>query len=237
MRKKNEKSKICITTPWWIYLSSATLAIIFLVFSLFLIKSDCGPQGDAWWGNLFLNVGYGTIASVVVTFLVDIGNTKRQQIQDKKEFDRLNAELKELCAELPSEMYIAVYESFGYTNNEKRTFEQWTKTLFVDGAIDNGVHEREIKNITQHIFEIKKAIAQLKRDSRIFGNNPYVNDEYEKKLNKLRSCASIVIRNSNEYNYTVCSQKIAQQLKDSIIELYDDLTVDYTRIYNEEDYE
>lgn len=211
-------------------------AVIFLTISLLIAEPGYETQCATWWGNLFLNVGYGTIASIVVTLLVDIGNTARQQKQDKKAFERLNAELRELCAELPSEMYIAVYETFGYADSQKHTFKEWTQKLFEDCQAERNKQEREITSIVQHVSAIHKAASQLKSDIRIISNNAFVDEEYERKLSKLMSACSRLKRNAAEETYVVCIKLITDDLTNAIVALFNDLSADYTRVYNETEY-
>ena len=101
------KNNKYLSTPFWIFVGTVIVSIIFLVISYYILKS-CG-----WWSDLFLNLGYGIIASTIVAFLIDLGATKRKQKADKTNLSLILTDLKNECAELPSEMYIAVYESFG----------------------------------------------------------------------------------------------------------------------------
>lgn len=235
-KKKLEcKTTKVLSTPILIYLIAIVCSVIF--FGLSVLLSPCEHRDSGgWWSALFLNLGYGSLASIFVTVLVDIGNTRRQRQKDKLIFNRLNADLNELCAELPSEMYIAVYEVFGYNENGKHTFEQWTDTLFSDKVSDRAKQEKEIRYIIQHISLIKKAAAQLKSDFKYLPENQYIDSDYKKKLGQIIGACLRIVRTVEKSDYKGCARIITEDLKSAVVGLYSELKSDYSRFYNEEDY-
>lgn len=222
------------STPIWAYTIALVCAVLFVGISVWISCCKCSSC-CSWWSAFFLNVGYGTFASIIVTVLVDIGNTKRQQKKDKMAFDRLNADLKELCIDLPSEMYTAVYEVFGYDENSKRPFTQWTNKLFSDKTSDPEKQKREIAYVIQHISSIKKVAAQLKSDLKYLPDNQYIDVGYEQKIKEIIASCTRIKHAANKPDYASCVRNI-EELKGAIIELYSELSADYSRDYNEEEY-
>lgn len=235
-----EKNKIetrrNLSTPAKVYVIASICAVVFLIISVILSFCKCNACNCSWWSNLFLNVGYGTVASILVTLFVDIGNTKRQRIIDHRMFIRLNASLKELCADLPCEMNTAVYEAFGYDDNDKRTFAQWSQKLFSDGVKESEKQKREIDHIIQQIAAIKKEATQLKSDLRFQPNNQYVTSEFEEKLKRLLRACSRITLDAKTMQYPSCARTIAEDFGQAVVDLYEELSADYSCSYNEEDF-
>ncbi len=235
--KKNKKEAFCcLTTPVYVYIAVFALAVLFLFVSVIIDCCKCDNCCCGWWSTLFLNVGYGTIASLFVALLIDIGNTKRQKSNDKQKFDRLNADLKELCSDFPSEMYIAVYDAFGYDEKGKRTFEQWTRKLFLSDAEDSTRQKAQIDYILQWMKDIRKCAIQLKTDAKHQYDNSYVTPEFEDKIERIISKCSKLLRNTGEANYEFCVRTITNDFKSAVVDLYSELGNDYSRCYNENDY-
>ena len=184
-----------------------------------------------------MNLGYGIIASTIVAFLIDLGATKRKQKADKTNLSLILTDLKNECAELPSEMYIAVYESFGYDSNEKYTFSEWTNKLFM--RKNNSISEKqeiEIKYLLQTVEEIQKKAREALELMRYSIENTCVTDELIKRTKKLNSICRLINIEKKRTDYDKCKKLILVDLKPLITEIFPDLEIDFIRSYNEEDY-
>jgi hypothetical protein len=145
-------------------------------------------------------------------------------------------ELRNACENLPSEMYIAVYDCYGYNDNQKRTFDQWSEQLFKQKSNDEEQQKRQIGYVVQEISTIKKTALNLKSELKFFYQNSFVDEEYQKKLeNLIRQCGRIE-HFLKRADYIKCYDVMVGTLKSSILEQFTDLTLDYTRVYNEEEY-
>lgn len=232
-KKSKEKSKkgyyAVLSTPSWVYLIAVSLSILFICISY------C-TESSIWYIELLKNLGYGIAASTGVSLLIDIGSTKRERKQECMIYARMTADLKNACKELPSEVYTAVYEAFGYDSMDKYTFDEWICRLFTNNANHYERQKKEIKCAVQAISLIKQKAVELCEVMKAFLDNECVTEELEKNVKQLISFSSRIERELNRENYDECKNIITKEMKKCILKIFEDLEVDYTREYNEEEY-
>lgn len=227
----NGKFNKNLSVSWWIYVLAIMISVILFVPS-FMIRKTCD-----WWTDLLLNLGIGIIASTIVAVFIDYGETKRKNKADKNSISLILADLKNECAELPSEMYIAVYETFGYNSHEKYKFDEWTNKLF--DFKDHSNPDKQIEEIIyviQTIDEIQKKAREALELMRYSIGNTCITDEIMEQTKKLGVICGLINTAKKRTDYNNCKKLILGDLKPLITEIFPDLKIDFTRSYNEEDY-
>ena len=180
------------------------------------------------------DVGIGIFCSAIVVLGVDLSDTKRTREKNKILFDMITSDLKEECLELPSEMYTAVYESYGYGDFGKLTFAQWTQKLF-DGSETDAV-QQEIASVVHQICKIRQAASQVTKLSRFLYDDDCFDMGFVENLVLLtKECARIegLIRRGK---YSESSNAIINKLVPIILALHLGVDNDFNRAYNEDDY-
>lgn len=242
MCQKPKQEKCCdvirkmrqrLSTPISVYAIAIVLCIIF-----FVIASGRLLRGffSEWWMEFFLNIGYSAIASVVLSVLIDYGNTKRKRIDEDKAFDKMNAGLKVLCDEMPVIVHTAVCEASGYRDTEKCSFSQWSQKLFLDETVDREDRKNEIVYVIQHITDIMKAAEEVRSDAKRLENNPKITEEYEKSINNLIHLCQRINRDARAMNYNSCFHLITEDFVRVVTTLFDELSENFTRAYDEGEY-
>lgn len=227
----NNKYFKYLSAPWWAYIGAVVLSVL-LYFLSTSIQNVCH-----WVSQLCLNLGHGIIASLIVSLFIDLGNTNRKHKTEQAVLSRMLADLKNECAELPSEMIIAVYEAVGYDFDKKTTFSEWTDILFEKK--DNSISEpqtKEILYVLQTVEDIRRKALEVLELMRYSLDNTAITDDLMKRTKQLISVCNRICREQKRPDYEVCKKLITEDLTVQIKEMFPDLKKDYTRSYNEKDY-
>lgn len=226
------KIKYCTSSPLWIYVALSFGALIFVVSS-YLIKPEY------FWQDFLFNIGCGLIASVIVAILTDIGATKRQRDTDKEVFIRMNIALKEKCRDLPVDLNTSVYECCGYDIEGKYTFSEWICRLFDISSLSESEkkkHFDEIGYFLQTVSEIEDMASQQEKHTRLQYRNEYFNVTYENRLERLRANCKVARAQFKQEKLEACKDTIVDRMVPIISELFEDISDDFCRKYNAEDY-
>lgn len=225
------KIKKYVSAPVWIYLFAIVAAVVLCIFC-----ENCSCLAD-FWEDLFINIAYGCFSSVIVALPIDIANTAVYWKKQYAIYNRIVAGLQEDCSELPSEIYTEVYEAFGYHQNGKHTYDEWTAKLF--SAQECGYTEKQRKSISYIVSSIKNIeldVTRLQGDVRNFISNECFTKEFENTLKRLKQACIEIKVNASREQYAICGKILRDRIKQEIIRLFPELTNDYLREYNEEEY-
>jgi|GEM_PF-3396063 hypothetical protein len=170
MKDLKKRIESNISTPIIWYAIILATAVVFLIISSIITHFTSDSN---WWGFLFLNFGYGTFASFVVSLLIDIGNTRRNnKILDSK-YDLLTSECKNDCSKLSAYAYHR-FKSL-YKSEKEIIFEDC-----VDRVLNPEYDHTKINEI-DHEFassEIIFSIKELKKSAdRLIDMIPFCYDE------------------------------------------------------------
>lgn len=219
-----------LSTPIYAY-------IIAIIFTGVMFGISSIFEYDTLWNNLFVNLGCGIMSSTVVSLLIDFGATKRKQAQDKSMLSHMSADLMNECSELPSQMYTAVYEAFGYSIEGKYTFTEWTEKLFSGiGVNHNQKQISEIKYMLQTVSEIKMKSRELIKVMKLSRYNECVTEERIKEIKRIINVCDCIEREQWEEKYNKCKCIIIEKLVPLIKKAFGEISVEFERKYNEEDY-
>lgn len=217
-----------ISTPIWVYIGTLTTSvIILLIICIFSTDSQCS--------NVCVGIGTGLVSSVVVSLIIDIGNTARDNKKYDIQFRRLCSNLKRECSELPSVVYDSVYGYRGYDDNHERTYEKWVTDLF-ESSDSSEECVNQIRYVIQQIEEIQNASSELLTVCKSRLDNPNITEQFENNIEKMQSVCTRIIRDFKRKEYDSCKSALLKEMKEKIISTFDSLEEDFTREYNEETY-
>ena len=167
-------------------------------------------------GNeLLVGLGSGTIASLLVALLIDVGNTRRKDRNDREQFTRLQDELKTDCCLLPSTLTCFCPREM----EEGQTFH-----LFVEEAYEMAAKEQR-DAVAQTILNIGEKAEALIRYANILSANPYFDEAYMKNLSYLALICGMIGEDvrllPREWE---CLQEQMEWLTQAVCALYPDLT-------------
>ena len=223
---KKSKQPI-ISTPLWIYLCIFGLFVTFILISVLICKSE-------WWKNLWLNFGYGTFASLVVSALIDIGNTFRSKKESDEKYRFIIRECINCCYAIRGS--VMERKQFRYDLDEPMTYKE-----YVEEALNPQYEQTEMDDdyYDQFLFEVIYYIDKLfDAADKLTGIIPLcydcnINERLSYNIQTLASNCRSIRRyyDKNDYKYCV---KLISRLGDKIVRTFPELKDAFTNPYTEE---
>lgn len=161
MLNKKENRKIVSTPVFWYIIGCCVLtALLFLWILFYILNNNCDKDFSSYI-DFFKNLFFAIIGSLIVAFLIDIGNTSR----DKKLEVQALGELKKLIADVYDKLSVTVFlfeNGFRFEKNGKIKlinfynhefcFERNKKVIEYMGLEKLGLFKKDIKEILQKIM-------------------------------------------------------------------------------------
>ena len=188
-----KKSKF-VTVPIQYYLLLFLLAIILISISLLIPDKsvlemswsdgteNTGPllihlSNGSIMHSLFANFGYGIFGSTFVAFLVDIGATRRQGIDEKNTFLSLTYDLKKTITALIQ--YRTGYEQDFKIYTDDTPFYKWVLAKHESRSQLKGHNIRPFKEeVVNSILPMSSKAELLKQNAVILGTNSNINEKF-----------------------------------------------------------
>ena len=163
---------LCLTTPPVWYAAILALGVVCCVLAH--ITGDDG---------LLVGLGSGTVASLLVALLIDVGNTRRKNQTDRDQFERLQGELRTVCRAFP--LTLAFLGHIDQVEREE-SFHLDLAEAFVDAAA------ADQEGVSRAVMRITDVAEELCRYAHILSANPYFSEEYVKNLTDFVSICRVV---------------------------------------------
>lgn len=226
------KNRGFISTPLYVY-------IIILIISTVLIFVSYHFENGNWWQGFLLNFGCGGLASLVVSAIIDNGNTRRSRTESKSKYDIITRECTNCCIILRD--CVKDKEEERYDLSGSMTYKEYVKEAlnpeYEPNEMDDDYYFNFLYDVVYTITKIKSACDKL------LGIIPvcydvYLNSNLYKNVKSLSSqCRRIeILFDRKQYNR--CVDNI-ERLDDLIIITFPDLKqafkAPYIRDYDEED--
>ena len=219
----------------WISISPLVYLLLFVLSLGFIGISFGYCETGCWWQNLWLNLGAGTFASLIVSLIIDIGNTYRSNLEHEFRYNVLTKDCIYNCHELRKVVRDCKEEM--YSNYEALTFES-----FIDESLipEYALKEMSEEEYRERLFNVIYSINNLKESvDKLIEIIPICLDENinDKLLHNLRRVSLFCRIVDGEYdkdNYKECIKSI-KHLKDIIIDAFPELEDDFTKPYFEID--
>lgn len=221
MNNKKKKESI-ISTPIRWYGLILLIAIIFLSLSCIIIKKT-GDEKN-WWGLLLLNFGYGTFASLIVSLLIDIGNTKRGKEEKNNQYMFWHSNLISESKSLGKMLMFAVDK---YSKDKVDSEKEYNLEELIDAVLKkDSLREKRIEILKNCIDKIKTQCNNLKENAIYFNSNPKITDEYIDNLKMIiKICTSINFRTTSAYiNQDINEKEIKKFIMEKLIPAIDKIT-------------
>lgn len=166
-----------LSAPWWVYLILSSITIVCLII------------GFVFGSSLLSNVGYSLMASVIVAFVVDIGNTKVAHQREEREFTIITAEYYHSFMRLREKVVeISEYRD-GLNIGEKHTFSEWLTKAAIPEFDEKDLSLQEFENILLdlriQIGRIGKAADSLEASRNQYINNSLFTEEFRRQLKRV----------------------------------------------------
>lgn len=198
-----KKVKGHLSTPLPCYFFLLIITIILLIFGL------CIPS------DVFKNVGYSLLASIIAAVFIDIGNTKAAHREELREFHILTAGYINAFNEL-REAVVNAYEMRYDYDKKKRTFEQWIEAALNPNYTDEELSEKDFFDIA---WEIEWVITRIRKNSIILSNRfieylqlTIVTDDYRRHVNRVEAICGVIEREFDEGKYKYAEKNIIEKL-------------------------
>lgn len=223
---KKSKQPI-ISTPLWIYICILVLFVTFILISILICESE-------WWKNLWLNFGYGTFASLVVSALIDIGNTYRSKKESTEKYRFVIRECINCCLAIRGG--VMEREQFRYDLGEPMTYKE-----YVEEALNPQYEENEMDDdyYDQFLFEVIYQIDKLSEASDKLASiiplcyDSNINERLSSNIKALVSNCRSIRRYYDKNDYKNCV-KLISRLGDKIVRAFPELKDEFTNPYTEE---
>lgn len=196
MKDLKKRIESNISTPIIWYAIILATAVVFLVISSIITHFTSDSN---WWGLLLLNFGYGTFASLVVSVLIDIGNTKRQRIMLDSKHDLLIEKCVRTCYSLRDCVRDCMDEI--YSIDKPMTYEEYVENAFSPDYDTSFMDEEQYREELERVITVIGSLEEAARE--LVKLIPYVYDEKTNKeflseINKIDYCCRCI---KNDYNY------------------------------------
>ncbi len=173
-----------------------------------------------WPGNgLFVGLGSGIMASLTVALLVDAGNTGRKHTEDRRQFVRLQEDLKTACRLFPLTLGF-----FARTGAEEGAgpMDLSLEEAYIQAA------ETDPKGVERTLLDLAEKTGKLNGYADILSANPCFDEEYVKKLADLAFLCELIGKDFSQIQRArhVLADEI-DRLKRAVCSLYPDMTVVY----------
>ena len=178
------------------------------------------------------NIGFGIIASTIVSILIDIANTKMKDEADKRYYDRVERNLKEKCSYFPNEVHVAVVDAGLYNGSKEHVFEWWIKRLFVaDEYTDE--QKKQIEFIIDTVDDIYAETRNLYNLGRYISNNYWFDGKFDKEMKTIMNQCVRARHCAKCGKYENSAEVIYNELKKAILTHFPDLTQTYNEEFDE----
>lgn len=237
MKDLKKRIESNISTPIIWYAIILATAVVFLIISSIITHFTSDSN---WWGLLLLNFGYGTFASLVVSVLIDIGNTKRNNKMLDEKYCLLTSQCKKDCRFLSK---VAYYDFKGlYKSDEELPFEKCVDKV-INPEYDHSLITEDDHNIKS--ADLFSVINRLQKSAdRLIDMIPYCYDERTNSelMNNVQEISQVC--RELDYCRTHLNRKkdrllkTAEDLKTAIINTFPELKDEFEKpyiIYNSKD--
>lgn len=223
-----------ISTPLYVYI------IIFIISAAFILVSY-SLENSNWWQSSLLNFGCGGLASLVVSAIIDNGNTRRSRTESKSKYDIITRECKNCCIILRDCVKDREDERYGLS--EPMTYKEYVKEaldpVYEPNEMDDDDYFKFLYDVVYTITKIKDACDKLLGIIPICYDENLNSDLYKNVRNLSSHCRRIEILFDRE-QYNRCVENIGR-LDDRVIMAFPDLKQvfknSYINDYDEEEEE
>ena len=212
--------------PVKVYLITTLISLIFIFVFVRCKIVSC----EGWGAEVFLSLGSGGVSSTIVAYVIDIANKKRQESEEKNQFERLTAEFDAACEELITEFVVAVQEAYGI-DDKKRTFAEWAGMLMADDSADVKVLQ-EADCALQQVTEVKNQANRLLQDSKIYLNNKYLDNDFIVTIKKIRNYSQRIEREHKRRKYKNCLEILVKEMVDALIKYKPSMSSIFEETFN-----
>ncbi|SEH86837.1 hypothetical protein SAMN02910265_03119 [Ruminococcus flavefaciens] len=229
MKINLKKNPSFISTPYYIYLAILCFAVAFLFISYYICENK------SWWSNLWLNFGYGTFASFVVSLLIDIGNTKRNQNILNTKYRIITSDCIERCYRLREKVRNSMEELYSY-------YEPMTYDEFVDEGLNpnynpdevsENCYDRVLSAVVYEADKLKESADKLVEIIPICFDDR-INGKMRHNLKVISSYCNSIRQYYNEDEYKSCVYRI-KRVKNYIIRSFPELKDDFLNPYTDDE--
>lgn len=222
-----------------------TIVGIFLIFLYVLV--DCfecvGIVICAFSKKLLEFVAAGVFPSILVAFITDVANTKRQEKYYIKFYDDSLKVLKAMCENLPAELHSCMIDIYRQRKEvseseweRKETFSEWCRILY------DTKDRNQIQYMQQEVIRIKVEATKVLENLNAY--QAYHSEENNNAIENLISgcntfCRRVYENGKYTENYECHPNKLIQAVVDLFpIELPEnkDIKIGYSRKFNSYDY-
>lgn len=228
--KKRIESNISTPIKWYgIILSTA---IVFIIISCII---SFFTNNQNWWGLLFLNFGYGTFASLIVSLLIDIGNTKRSKYILDSKYELLTRECKDRCDRLRHSVWNCMEDIC--SNSDVMTYEECIEEALTPNYDTSFMDEEQYH---EYLYSVVEAVDSLREAAeKLTVIIPFCYDEkinvgFCDNLRKLSCNCKMIKRDCDNKRYDRCFNNLIC-IKNSIIRCFPELENDFTKPYSNDD--
>ena len=231
MKKFLRMIQSSFSTPALIYISIFIIACCFLALSRFICDDG------SWWGNMWLNFGYGTFASLVVSLLIDIGNTKRNKKTLEAKYRLITSKCVQKRYSLLSCVRMCMEEI--YSSCDPMTYEEYVEEALNPNYDPSLMDEEQYVN---ELYGVVVALDSLKESAEeLIKMIPYcydekINDSLLSELNIIIRACRLIKRDYTSKSYLRCVNNI-KCMKNPITRAFPELYDDFTNPYSDDEEE
>lgn len=221
-----------ISTPLYVYIIIFIISAAFILVSYFLENSN-------WWQSSLLNFGCGGLASLVVSAIIDIGNTRRSRTESKSKYDIITRECINCCIILRD--CVKDREKERYDLSRAMTYKEYVKEAldpnYEPNEMDDDYYFSFLYDVVYDINKIKTACDKLLSVIPICYDENLNSDLYKNVRNLSYHCRRIDILFDRK-QLVRCVESIGS-LDDRIIRTFPELEQlfkdPYIKDYDDED--
>lgn len=221
--------KRIITTPFVIYVT-CILVIVAMYLAGVMINCKCSET--------LKNISIGCFSSLFVALLIDLGNTKKKNEEDRLVFEALSENLRELCDSFPMEIYTELVDRNDDYIEEKKTYSEWCKILLLcQEDISTEEHKKKLEIALDSVSRIQEESKKLSKNARMMASNFFISENkiIEKCEAIIQSCIKVDNCRRSE-RYDECYKELVGDFMKNICELFPDKKAEYTQKFNAETY-
>ena len=214
--------KPLVTTPIWVY-------CIGLVISMALILIEC-IIGNC--GSLCINIGVGIFSSLIVAFLIDISNTKRNYKRDQANRNELTRHYISTFLDLRDQAMKTAEERIG-SDGKARTFNEWIVLALNGGCTDE---ERDYFDIKYAMRKINQSAEHLYSVLLHHLYNEQISGKYREHVKRICSMTSYIsfLLEKGDNTQSVCT--ITKRLIPLFLSNNQECTHYFRDVYNTDRY-
>lgn len=217
IKKKREKRK-STTLGEKAYIGLFTGSILAILLFVAVQKCECAQCFICTFLRKTVEfVAAGMLPAVLVAFLQDLANTKREQEDYRKKIKSAKACLKEACLYLPSEILVCINSEECAENGLSKSFVEWCQNF----SSDQQRLKKESQYYAQFVLDVERAAIEFKGKVSIYEKSILERTRLSEKQNVeslIKSCKAL--RMSLKYP---CKERFIQnseELSAAVLEMF-----------------